>query len=628
MRLNLDAFGDCVGKIVERGRLTDDQAREILQEVANRGEQLRATGEADAFVKAAGEMAEKLKENAKLDHADALRNAAVRQGLMKSIEANGGVKNAIQTIRDLLHGSNIGSRDNIQSQWRGLAAGWQGVLSHQLHSAGVEKVAISGALDGELAEALWRSHGGTPDASVKISSPAQAMADAVKPLQDIARDRLNTAGARIGDALDYVAHTDHDPRKMRAAAGPRMTPDQAFATWWQAEQPRWGEKTFEDLVPRPGETAQAARDRFGRSVFDALVSGVHMTTEGISGITADPRFTPPAFEGTSNLARKVSLDRTIHYRDAASWLAHQQQFGASTSVMASVMKTLDQSARQIALMEKLGTNPAANLNMVLRAVQESYRNDTDGIAKFARGIQGIQNVMGRLDGSLNIPANEMWARFSATTRTMETMGSLGGVGLTHFVSIWPTVTSEMVHHGVPRLQTFTNLAQALLRGKGGAERQALMSDLGAYSSGLARDMFARWQPDDILPGRISSVANTFMKFTGIHYVFDNTQGAIREMLAGQLGREAEKSFDALDPHLSQMIGKYGLGEDEWDILRAIPGKTVSEGRTYLTPRDAMRADPGEVETLLRDRGAITDATDPETAATLVQRFTTGLPTSC
>ncbi len=376
----------------------------------------------------------------------------------------------------------------------------------------------------------------------RIEQAAEAKRIAALPAME--RRIVELTEARMLAEPHRQHHRDvrHAVRDRRAPRPARMSPDQAFATWWQAEQPRWGEKTFEDLVPRPGETTQAARDRFGRSVFDALVSGVHMTTEGISGITADARFTPPAFEGTGNLARKVSQERVIHYRDAASWLAHQQQFGASTSVMASVMKTLDQSARQIALMEKLGTNPAANLNMVLRAIQETYRNDTDDIAKFARGIQGIQNVVGRLDGSLNIPANEMWTSFSATTRTMETMGSLGGVGLTHFVSIWPTVTSEMVHHGVPRLQTFTNLTQALLRGKGGAERQALMSNLGAYSSGLARDMFARWQPDDILPGRISSVANTFMKFTGIYYVFDNTQGAIREMLAGRCGRQAETAW--------------------------------------------------------------------------------------
>ena len=153
-----------------------------------------------------------------------------------------------------------------------------------------------------------------------------------------------------------------------------------------------------------------------------------------------------------------------------------------------------------------------------------------------------------------------------------------------------------------------------------------MSDLGAYSSGLARDMFARWQPDDILPGRISSVANTFMKYTGIHYVFDNTQGAVREMLASQLGREAAagKALGELDPHLSQMLGEYGLGEDEWDLLRAVPDLTVSEGRSYITPRDAQRVDLGEVDALLRDRGQITDDTPPDVAASLAQQFVTGL----
>ena len=129
MRLNMDAFADCVGKITERGGVDEDGAKDILQEVANRAETLRTAGEADPFVKAADEAATRLRDAAKLDAADALRNASIRQGVMRNIEANGGLKGAVQTLRDLLHGSNIGSRDNIQSQWKGLAAGWQAVLS-------------------------------------------------------------------------------------------------------------------------------------------------------------------------------------------------------------------------------------------------------------------------------------------------------------------------------------------------------------------------------------------------------------------------------------------------------------------------------------------------------------------
>ena len=345
-------------------------------------------------------------------------------------------------------------------------------------------------------------------------------------------------------------------------------------------------------------------------MFDALVSGVHMTSAGANGLATDGAgYVAPAFEGTRNLAKKLSQPRVIHYRDAQAWIEHQQQFGASTSLTAGVMRTLDQSARQVALMEKLGTNPSANLNLVLRKIEETYRSDLDRLKTFQSKIAGLRNVMGRLDGSLNIPENEMTARIGADVRTFETMGSLGGVGVTHFASIWPTVTSEMVHHGVPRLQTLGNMAQALVRGKGSVERQEVLADLGAYAGGLARDMFARWQPDDALPGRISSIANTFMKYTGIHYVFDNTQAAVREMLANQLGRATEKEFAALDPHLTQMLGKYGIGAGEWDLLRHVGDLPTAEGRRYMTPNMAQRIDPAAAEALLRSRGAIPDGAD-------------------
>ena len=43
----------------------------------------------------------------------------------------------------------------------------------------------------------------------------------------------------------------------------------------------------DDLEPRAGETAEAAKDRFGRSVFDALVTGEHLTPEGAAGLRLD-----------------------------------------------------------------------------------------------------------------------------------------------------------------------------------------------------------------------------------------------------------------------------------------------------------------------------------------------------
>jgi hypothetical protein len=86
-----------------------------------------------------------------------------------------------------------------------------------------------------------------------------------------------------------------------------------------------------------------------------------------------------------------------------------RHFGSSTSLTHAVMNTLDQSARQLALMEKFGTNPMANFNQVVRRIEEAFRksSDTDGLKQFQGKIDGLRNVMGRLDGSLDIPVNEM-----------------------------------------------------------------------------------------------------------------------------------------------------------------------------------------------------------------------------
>ncbi len=416
----------------------------------------------------------------------------------------------------------------------------------------------------------------------------------------------------------------HDPAaKLRRAAGPGATPDQAFGAWWEATEPRWAQKTFDDVEPRAGETPEDVRRRFGRSVFDALVTGVHMTPQGAFGIPEET-FIPKAFEGTSNVARKLSKSRTLFWKDADAWNDNQKQFGVPRTLSEGIMLTLDKSARQLALLDKLGTNPAGNFNLITRAIQERYRGDLDGVKKFQGRLAGLDAVMQHLDGRANIPANEMAARIGQNLRIWENLSSLGSVGLTHFASIWPTVTSEMAHHGESRLLTLGKLAQAMVRGRGSLERQEVLAQLGAYSDGMVRDMFSRFNAEDTIPGRMSALANVFMKYTGIRYIFDNTQAAVREMLANHLARNAGKEFDALDPHLSQILGKYGLGADEWNLLRAVPDLPMSEGRAYLTPRDGLRVDPAGAEALLRSRGQLASDADAGTIAHAVGQLQQGL----
>lgn len=603
--LDRSNFEECLARIARKSGRVGAQARRILQQVSDLGDTLGGAGVADPYIAAAQQLSDRVRLAAKADRLDALRNATIRAGLMQKVEAAGGIGNAYDTIRSELHGTNVGSRDSVEARWKGNAAGWQSALDWAFHQAGVSKAMVDGGMDRDVEREMWALNANEESPTRK--SPAGQAAEAMVKALGHVRDRLNAAGARIGDAIDYVTHTRHDPDKMRAAAGSmRATPDDAFAAWWRDAEPKLAEKTFDDLEPHEGESDEAARRRFGRAVFDALVTGVHMrdgpafTERGF--VPGGVPYIPPAFEGTRNLARKLSEGRTLFWKDADAWHDYMQAYGAQGTLAHGVMTSLDRGARKLALMEKLGTNPAGNLNLVIRKVQEQYRPDLDGVKAFQSKIGNLQAVMAHLDGSANIPANIMAAKINATVRTWETMSDLGGVGITHFASIWPTVTAEAAHHGVPRLQMLGNLVAALVKGKGTAERQEILSQLGAYSHGLTRDMWANWQAESSVPGKLSALANLFMKYTGIHYVFDNAQAAVRETLANQLARVSGKEFGELEPHLSMMLGKYGIGADEWNALRNVPDMPQANDLRYLTPSEAHRIDDGTAMALALRRG--------------------------
>jgi hypothetical protein len=585
--------------------MTPNEASSMLDQVLKEVERIRgerALGMGDAAAVAAQEIAERIKAAAAMDRLHALRNAAKREAVITRVRDEGGIKGAWRTIRSVMYwDARSPVSESIQGLWHGRSKQWQASMTNELRSAGLLQAARSGALDHQMSEAIWRANGGAPDPNVTISANAQKIADIIKPYLDNATNRLNAEGARIGNALDYVTHTNWNSRQLRRAAGAGATADEAFEAWWAKERPRMAEKTFDHLEPAPGQTQAEAEKEFGRRVFEATASGIHGIQPHLMGMLDEGsgQYIPPAFEGTRNIARGISQQRVIYWKDARSWADHMKEFGGGDGLYVQTMRTLDQSARKMALIHYLGTNPAASLNMIIRRVQEEYRSDLDGLARFNDRIQNLKNVMGRLDGTLNLPVNEARSNLTEILMAEEMASHLGAVSVTHIAAAPATVTSELVHHGVPRIVALGHTIRAVLGAIGArpiSERQEILADAGAYAHSYNTAIAAKWKSDFGFPGFVSWAATNFMRMTGLNRVLDQFQGeGIKGVLMARLGRDAEKTLDQLPAEQAAILRKYRFdqvrsnGINGWDNLRSGPG-TIAEGRRYITPSDAIEAE--------------------------------------
>jgi len=372
MRLNQAAFGPCVQKIAERARIDQQEARRLLQETARRAERLRRQGDADPYGNAARQLSESLKKEAARDRLDALRNAAIRRRFMDRIEANG-YKDARATIESGLVNINSKLREMdapVEELTTGMANRWRTGIEVKLKQLGMRTAFESGSLDDQVARELWALSQIGPKRPQPGDAAASIAAAVHAPLSE-SFERLRAAGVRADHATDYITRTNHDVRLMR---------DAGFDAWWEKTEPRLSERTFADLDPMLDELGEVAetepemRRRFGQSVYNALVTGVHLTPRGASGFAAEDAYIPPMFEGTRNIAKKLSHQRVLYWKDADAWMTHMREFGGMTTLYNTVHNTLLRAARHAALMEKFGTNPMASLNMMIRKVQEGWRD--------------------------------------------------------------------------------------------------------------------------------------------------------------------------------------------------------------------------------------------------------------
>ncbi|HSX89016.1 MAG TPA: hypothetical protein VLG17_13625, partial [Pseudomonas sp.] len=256
----------------------------------------------DAAIKAADELGNQVKLAAVIEKRNALLNARRRAELV------GYIRNTWSDRPDLglesfLVGTNVaraGSRRSVAAEQKQLSQGYIAGFLNDIEKDGLLPFLTKGDLDEDIADALWRM--GMDKPLDGIGKQAQAIAKIMQKYQEVARIDANRAGAFIRKLPGYVVRQSHDPYKLQRAG---------YQQWRDEILPLLDARTFDGADP----------DSFLLAAYNGLVSGVHLKT-------AKPE--PTGFKGPRNLAKKVSAERVLHFKDGLAWNQYNKVYGAGS----------------------------------------------------------------------------------------------------------------------------------------------------------------------------------------------------------------------------------------------------------------------------------------------------------
>ena len=577
------------------GDLEDQEISEIFELLRGRAKEIMARegalGMEQATLRAADELGKQAKQAALIERRNALINLRRRGEIVAFVRGSFADRPDLG-IESLLVGTNVarqGSRLSVAAEQKSLGDAYIGGFTHDLDKKDLVAVLAKGSSDVDIADALWKI-GNDLDTS-KLNDQVVDIARIIQKYQEAARIDANRAGANIGDLPGYIARQSHDSEKIGSAG---------YDKWVSDILPRLDAKTFEGV---------ADESSFLRGVFDGLVSGDHLKAAG------DAK--PNGFRGPANIAKKVSQERVLHFKDGVAWHEYNQAYGTG-NLREAVLRGLDLSGQNTALMRRLGTNPEANLNMAMDIIAEDVRKSGDpgALANFntARRTM-LANRFAEVSGDTRIPGNATWARVAANVRAWQSLSKLGGALLSSFTDL-PVAASEMRYQGQNFLGALGEMTAGLVKGRGSLEQREILSSFGVYADSMRGEIMRRFSADDSTGGKMSRGMSLFFKLNGLSWWTDANKASAGLMMAHNLAQNKGRAWGTMDASFRRTLSLYDLDAGKWDLLRSMDTR-MADGRDYLTA-DGIADIPAEkIGAYLVDQGRkVSDSAIRETRENL------------
>lgn len=557
--------------------LSLEELTEVFEDVQTRIKQLQAADGMlsleEAALKAADDMSREVQLAAVIEKRNALINARRRGELL------GYINNVWSDRPDLglesfLVGTNVaraGARRSVAAEQKQLAQAYVAGFLNDIEAEGLLPFLTRGELDADIADAMWRI--GMDEPLDGLGKEAVAIARIMQKYQETARLDANRAGAFIRKLPGYVVRQSHDPYKLQRAG---------FRQWRDEILPLLDSRTFEGT---------SDPEAFLLATYNGLASGVHLKA---------PSPDPMPFKGPRNLARKVSAERVLHFKDGRAFHEYNKAYGAG-SLREAFLGGLESMGQNTGLMRRLGTNPEANWNAVLDELQRGLAGDVQGLRQFASDQRGmLRTRFAEVDGTARLAVNQVGARVASNIRAWQSMAKLGGA-VVSAISDLPIAASELRYQGRGMLSSMGELMAGLLKGKKSAEQKEILSSLGVMFDNLRGEVVTRFSADDSLGGKMSRAQRMFFKLNGLTWWTDTMRSTAALMMSHHLAYNRALSWDNMNPDLQRTLQLFDIDAGKWDLLRSTPARQA-DGREYMTTQGIDDISAADLAAYLQSKG--------------------------
>lgn len=479
----------------------------------------------------------------------------------------------------LMEGSSktiTGSRFSVDYQNRANFGKYFGRFIATLDEDGVTKDFLGNKHQQDVFRELWElgKEGGSPGKTGNV--PAQRIAKAIHEVGREMVARQNQAGAYIRLLPGYVMRQTHDIDAIRKLGGAGTSDESqtaSYVQWRDFITPLLDHNaTFEGLDP----------EFVLRNIHQGIYSGFHGPDPDVTNVAALP------YRGSH--ASKVSRERVLHFKDADSAYAYNQQFGMK-SLRDQITADIRFRARSISMMETFGPSPKQLFDVVRGELHAEARNQEDA-AKQVDSLASwkIEASFNELSGHNDHPVNHTLSRYMNNVRMVAMMSKMGGVVLSSFGDK-AFIQAESAYQGISGLETLGKQITTLF--PRGADRERHLRLMGVALDGILGNVMGRYSPLHAASGKLHWAQKRFFDMNFMNWWNDANKAGAAELMSAHLASHADDAYQALPTELSRVLNLYGINDVEWDIIRNTAWST-EEGNRFLTPDNIKNASTEDI----------------------------------